>query len=75
MDFEKNKFILCFENHREDGKVWSVRQGGVWQTVKEVHIYCPVSTHYEGKDAEQPVAYLCGEGTIRVLNDDCLEIF
>jgi hypothetical protein len=50
--------ILCFDAHREDGLVWSVRQGNKWLNFKTVIVTVPMATVYKGKDAIQPKAYL-----------------
>lgn len=58
-------FVLCFEAHRADGKVWAVRQGRVWRLTKLVSVHVPLSTVYVGPAARQPKAYLCGTGVVR----------
>jgi hypothetical protein len=57
-------FILCFEAHRADGKVWSIRQGGKWRTAHEIYIDVPVRTVYVGLQTRQPKAYLMGTGVV-----------
>jgi len=50
--------ILCFDNHREDGLVWSVRRGGQWFNFSTVTVTVPTKTVYRGAEAQQPKAYL-----------------
>ena len=66
-------FVLCFEAHRKDGRVWAVRQGRVWRLTKMVEVQVPTSTVYRGAKARQPKAYLYGVGVIRG-GDDALII-
>lgn len=58
-------FVLCFEAHRPDGKVWAVRQGRVWRLAKTVDVFVPVMTCYRGPTARQPKAYVYGVGVVR----------
>lgn len=58
-------FVLCFEAHRADGKVWAIRQGRVWRLTKVVEVRVPLSTVYRGPVARQPKAYLAGVGVVR----------
>lgn len=50
--------ILCFDEHRDDGLVWSIRHGNKWHNYREVVSNVPLHTVYKGKDAKQPKAYL-----------------
>lgn len=61
-----SRFILCFESHAEDGKVWAIRTKGKW--IRVTHVLCgvPVETVYRGSNARQPKAYLVGEGHVIV---------
>lgn len=58
-------FILCFEAHRKDGRVWAVRQEGSWRLSREVDVLVPMNTVYRGPSARQPKAYLEGFGVVR----------
>lgn len=59
-------FLLCFDAHRADRKVWSVRVGARgWRCAEFVQVRVPVETHYRGQDARQPRAYLYGVGVVR----------
>jgi len=58
-------FVLCFEAHRADGRVWAVRQGRVGRLTKMVEVQVPTSTVYRGPTARQPKAYMYGVGVIR----------
>ena len=48
--------ILCFEAHAADGKVWSVRHQGRWQTCQSVRLLAPSETVYIGPNGRQPKA-------------------
>lgn len=61
---------LCFEAHHEDGRVWAVRYGNRWHRTKAVHSMIPWFTHYRGPQASQPRAYLVGDATQVVKNND-----
>ncbi len=50
--------LLCFEAHRKDGKVWSIRHNGTWSHWARVVCEVPMLTVYKGPKAKQPRAYL-----------------
>lgn len=66
-------FVLCFEAHRGDGRVWAVRQGRVWRLTRSVEVQVPTSTVYRGPTARQPKAYVYGVGVVRG-DDDAIVI-
>jgi hypothetical protein len=49
--------ILCFEAHRADGRVWSVRHRGKWHATAELVCQVPIVSRYRGRMARQPKAY------------------
>ncbi len=57
-------FLLCFDNHATDGKVWAVRTKGVWRRFKTVRTNVPMATVYRGREARQPRAFLTGFGRL-----------
>lgn len=67
-------FIVCFEAHRKDGKVWAVKYGRHWHEFKGVTIRVPVVTVYLGESARQPKAYLKGEGVLTVVGVNYAEL-
>lgn len=58
------RFILCFDAHRCDGLVWSVKQRNKWVSAKTVVVNVPIQTVYRGPDARQPKAFMEGCGII-----------
>jgi hypothetical protein len=66
-------FVLCFEAHRKDGRVWAVRQGRGWRLTRAVDVLVPTNTVYRGPQARQPRAYLEGIGVVRG-NQDAMTI-
>lgn len=54
------RFALCFNDHRPDGKVWSVRLRGTWHQAAHVVIEGTLETVYRGATAAQPRALLQG---------------
>lgn len=61
------RFILCFEAHRKDQRVWSVRTGRQWFCAETVALNVPVQTVYLGLQHRQPRAYLAGVGIVRAV--------
>lgn len=57
-------FILCFDSHRPDGLVWTIKQGGRWSMAREITVLVPMRTVYRGSLARQPKAFLVGEGVV-----------
>lgn len=58
-------FIVCFDAHRSDGKVWAIQQSRRWLCVPNVYITVPTTSVYLGRDAKDPKAYFQGVGVIR----------
>lgn len=56
-------FILCFDNHKADGKVWCVKWKGAWRCAGMIQCFVPLSSVYKGPMARQPKAYLQGLAT------------
>lgn len=65
--------LVCFEDHRADGRVWAVRvntgKRARWRFAKELSILCPLVTQYRGPHAPQPRAFLVGYGVVTRLGD------
>lgn len=61
------RFLLCFDAHRPDGRVWCVRIGNRWKSAKRIVINVPLFTVYRGPTARQPKAYLRGIGCARLV--------
>lgn len=57
-------FIVCFDAHRPDGKVWAVQQSRRWLCAASVHVQVPLTSVYLGPDVAQPKAYFQGVGVI-----------
>jgi len=57
-------FVLCFENHAKDGKVWALKTRGRWSRWATVRVSVPIDSTYRGKEARQPKAYFTGRGLV-----------
>jgi hypothetical protein len=60
-------FLVCFEAHAKDDRVWAVRFGRKWHRTRSVSIgggavLSWVSSVYRGPKARQPRAYFAGRG-------------
>lgn len=61
----RTRFWICFEAHRQDLQVWSIKWGRYgWMTGERLSISGRgrLQTVYRGPHARQPRAYLRGDG-------------
>lgn len=66
MKSRPKRFILCFESHRKDGRVWAIKTGGKWITARFVALQVPtLMTRYRPNARTQPKAMLCGVGLVK----------
>lgn len=69
---EAEAFIVCFEAHRPDGRVWGVRIGTHWEFVAHVDVSVPMRSSYRGQRGAQPIAYFEGVGIVSIDGDRAL---